>query len=299
MPIDTSRTTPTSAELRSFETQNIAQTLAEVLPKASIVLQPTNLPDLFVLATPKGHQLQEIDLERLGTAPRRAKLQPAMQNHGSFLAYVQRHATDRTVVWCDFDPQSYRLSFAAVFDDLGLKSQPGWRGHCAAYQPNHSAEWKVWTGSDGQRQAMSQLDFAMFLERNETDIVNGDGLPTSLQMMQMATAFEANSDKRVKSVVKIQGGGSRLDFVDDNNAETEDNMRLFEKFAIGIPVFWAGPGYRIGARLRYRHGSGKVSFWYDLTRPDRVHEAAALELIATVRDGLPEGVPLLMGSAKG
>lgn len=70
---------------------------------------------------------------------------------------------------------------------------------------------------------------------------------------------------------------------------------LITQFAIGIPVFWAGPGYRIDARLRYRHASGKVAFWYELIRPDRVHEAAAKELIERIRTGLPQGVPLLMG----
>jgi uncharacterized protein YfdQ (DUF2303 family) len=87
----------------------------------------------------------------------------------------------------------------------------------------------------------------------------------------------------------------RLEYVDDDDAATLTQMKLFERFQIGIPVFWAGPAYRIDARLKYRHGSGKVSFWYELIRADRVHEAAAKDLIDRVRAGLG-GVPLLMGS---
>ena len=282
-------------------TKNIAETLADVLPKAALVgsLDKTNVDAVKLYAVPKGQDLKEIDLERLLPAPRRAALKASMDSPDSFLEYLQRHAGTATVVWCDFNPQTHSLRFEAVFDDLGAKQQPGWRGHRAAYVPEHSAEWKVWAQHNGSGKAMAQLDFAMFLERNETDIAAVEGMPTSLQMMAMATAFEANSEKRVKSVVKLQGGGARLEFVDDNDAETEANMRLFERFAIGVPVFWAGPSYRIDARLKYRHASGKVVFWYELIRADRVHEAAAKDVIAKVHAGLPAGVPLLMGHAKG
>ena len=278
-------------------TKNIAETLAEVLPKAQIIggIDAGTAQAITLAAVPKGHDLQRIDLESLLPAPRRAKLAASLDQPDSFLEYLQRHAGTATVVWCEFNPQTHSLAFEAVFDDRGAQQQPGWRTHRARYVPEHSAEWKVWARHNGSGQAMAQLEFAMFLERNETDIAAVEGMPSSLQMMAMATAFEANSEKRVKSIVKIQGGGTRLDFVDDNDADTEADMKLFEKFAIGIPVFWAGPGYRIDARLRYRHASGKVAFWYELIRPDRVHEAAAKELIERIRTGLPQGVPLLMG----
>lgn len=281
-------------------TKNIAETLADVLPKAHIVgtIDASTASQITLAAVPKNHELQRIDMEALLPAPRRAKLAAVLDQPDSFLEYLQRHAGLATVVWCDFDPQTHSLAFEAVFDDLGSKQAPGWRGHRASQGPDHSAEWKVWTKADGHSKAQAQLEFAMFLERNASDIAAVEGMPTSAEMLTMATAFEANSEKRVKSVVKIQGGGTRLDFVDDNDTDTEARMKLFDKFAIGVPVFWAGPGYRIDARLRYRHGSGKVVFWYELIRADRVHEAAAKELIERIRTGLPAGVPLLMGNTK-
>jgi uncharacterized protein YfdQ (DUF2303 family) len=278
---------------------NIAETLAEVLPQAHIALDAAPGSDRVLhVAVPKGHTLQTIDLEPLLQRPRRAKLVTHMADAESFLAYVHRHHTEATVAWCAFNPQSFALSFVAVLDDLAPNGTPGWRGHSVHFTPELSAEWKVWTASNAKAQA--QIEFAAFLERNESDIAAVEGMPTSLQMMQMATAFEANSEKRVKSVVKLQGGGTRLEFVDEDNAETEANMKLFERFAVGIPVFWAGPAYRIDSRLKYRHASGKVNFWYELIRADRVHESAAKELIEKVRAGLPAGLPLMMGlAAKG
>jgi uncharacterized protein YfdQ (DUF2303 family) len=165
-----------------------------------------------------------------------------------------------------------------------------------------SAEWKVWTGQN--EKPLSQLEFASFLERNSDDINTGEGdvkFPSSLDMLKMATEFEANSDKSIKSVVRLQSGGYRIDCVDDEDSATRSQMQVFERFMIGIPVFYAGAGYRIQARLKYRNSGGKLAFWYELIRPDTMHEHAARELIQSIGMGLAgEGlaVPLLMGSCK-
>ncbi len=288
-----------STELKSLEVENLAQTLARVLPEAKL-LSATSLADIRAqdgitqIAVPKGFELKQIDHEALLLNPRQTKAVATLSDCESFLAYVQRHTQERTVVWCDFDPQTYKLAFTAVIDEHA-HSAAGWRKHRAQYQPAMSAEWLTWSGAN--KQSKGQIEFAEFIERHEPDIATQEGYPTSLQMLKMATEFEANSDKRIKSVVRLQGGGVRMDYVDDDNAETLAQMQVFEKFQIGIPVFWSGPGYRIDARLKYRHGQGKVSFWYELIRPDRVHEAAAKELIERVRAGIG-AVPMLMGSCQ-
>lgn len=277
--------------------ENIAQTLARELP-ATQVVRETRIGALMAndailhMAVPKGHALQEVDLERLLPNPRRTYANAALSDAQSFIDYVKRHATSGSVIWCTFDPQAFSLKFTAVIDEHE-KGRAGWRKHTATYKPEMSAEWKTWTGQNKQPQ--SQIDFAEFIERHEPEIAAQEGYPTSLQMLSMATEFEANSDKRIKSVARLQGGGVRLEYIDDENDATLAQMRMFEKFQIGIPVFWAGPGYRIDARLKYRHSSAKVMFWYELIRADRVHEAAAKELIQQVRAGVSD-VPLLMGS---
>lgn len=277
--------------------ENIAQTLARELPSPTLMLD-TRVDDLAThdrvlhLAVPKGFAVQEVDLERLLPNPRATKATATLTDCDSFLAYVKRHAAWRSAVWAKFDPQTFSLSFRAVFDEHDL-GRPGWRAHQATYTPDLSTEWKTWTGAN--KHPKSQLEFAEFIERHETDIATQDGYPTSLQMLALATEFEANSEKRLKTTVRLQGGGVRLDFVDDDDAATLAQMRVFERFQIGIPVFWAGPGYRIDARLKYRQTNGKVSFWYELIRPDRVHEAAAKELIDRVRTGI-DSQPLLMGN---
>lgn len=279
-------------------TRNLAETLAEVLPTAKVVHDmTTGIEGLSIahVAVPKTSELREVrvDLEALLPNPRRTKAVADFSAAESFLAYVKRHATDGSAVWCQFDPQTFALNFTAVFDEHE-KGKAGWRAHRARLVPDMSAEWKAWTGQNAK--SMPQVTFAEWIQEHEDDITsNANGLPTSLQMHAMATDFVSNEERVLKSTVKLQSGGVRLTYIADQDAGTTETMQMFERFAIGIPVFHGGSAWALTARLKYRLSSGKVSFHYELVRPDRVHDGAAKELIEQVRSGL-EAVPMFMGA---
>lgn len=279
---------------------NLAETLSKILPDAkTLITQPTSeILGLHIthVAVPNNFELKEIkvDLEEHLAAPRKTVAVASLADLESFLAYVGRHADERSLVWCNFNPQTFALNFRAVIDEHAI-GKPGWRKHAANFTPTMSAEWKVWT--ELNKKSQSQVEFAEFLERNEGDIASREGFPTSTEMMTMATNFEASSEKRLISSVKLQGGGVSLEYIDGDDEKTLQKMKVFERFSVGIPVFWAGPGYAIDARLKHRTASGKVSFHYELIRPDRVHEAAAKELIDIVRKGIG-AVPMLMGACQ-
>lgn len=284
------------------EVENIAATLAKELPKPQVLFAAPEadggaVPGLIHLALPKGWTTAQLDNEKMLPNPRRITADAKMSDAASFIAYVLRNRNAGSVVWCEFNPTSYALNFTAVFDEHSAK--PGWRSHKSSFKPAQSAEWGTWTRSD--KQSKSQVAFAEFLEQNEQDISTLDGFPTSLDMMKMATEFEARQDQRLKSTVRLQSGGIRLDYVADADAGTTEAMKVFDKFVIGIPVFWTQPkageavaAYHVKARLRYRMASGAVNFYYELIRPDQVHQRAALELIEEIRAGIGE-TPLLMG----
>lgn len=278
---------------------NLAETLSRVLPDAKLIKEiDSGVEKLFKahVAVPKGFELKDIsvDLEQFLPNPRATNATSNLTDADSFLAYVARHAKSETVVWCDFNPQNYQLSFTAVIDEHA-KDLAGWRRHAAKFTPSASNEWTIWT--ERNKKTFSQVEFAEFLERQELDIAVKDGFPSSSEMMAMATNFEMTSEKRLRSAMRLQDGGVRMEYIEDQDEKTVQTMRLFERFAIGIPVFWAGPGYLIEVRLKYRSSAGKVSFHYELIRPDRSHEAAAKELIEKVRAGIG-AVPMLMGSCR-
>ena len=278
---------------------NIAETLARVLPDAKVIDTPLSTSQVFHIAVPRGFELKELDGEKYGAAPRFNKSTATLGDSTSFVDYVRRHANEGSLVWCIFNPQTFALSFKAVIDEHG-KDAPAWRQHTASFTPGMSAEWNAWVGAN--KKVMEQVPFAEFLEQYEGDIASLEGFPTSLEMMKMATEFEAKQDMRIKSVVKLASGGVQMEYVADADTGTTERMKLFEKFCIGIPVFWSPPGaetvpaYPITARLRYRLKDGKVVFWYDLIRADLVHQKAATSLIAQIRAEIGD-TPMLLGAS--
>lgn len=276
----------------SIEGNNIAETIAREARKPAIVHTLGNdLDGQTIIAAPAGFTLHTIDTEPLMAAPRRKKGAGSFDDAPSFLHFVARHKTDKTLVWCEFDPVTHHLKFKAVLDDHGTEAA-GWRCLWATYEPAKSVEFGRWSRMN--QKTMAQVEFAEWIERNSDDIASVEGRPTSLDMLKMATEFEVSADLRLKSHTRLQNGSVRMEFVDQENSETVQRMSVFEKFALGLPVFRNASAFRIDARLRYRAREGKVTFTYELLRDDKVVEAAARELIAQVREGLG-GVPLLMG----
>lgn len=84
-----------------------------------------------------------------------------------------------------------------------------------------------------------------------------------------------------------------MSFVQDDDNQTLATMQMFEKVAIGIPVFWNGDAYQITARLRYRVREGKLTFWYELIRSDKTLEHATKQLIEKIKLGT--ALPLYFG----
>lgn len=233
-----------------------------------------------------------VDLEHLMPEPTRKRAAVTMLDADSFIAYVKEHAIeDCSCIYADVDFEAGKYSLLAVIDDHGT-DQPMWRAHTASLAPLQSLEWKRWRGHD--RKAMPQADFAAFIEDNLGDIATVPEMPTGKDMLEMALAFEANSDKRFKRKLDLQGGGTHLEYVDQADDATSTKMRYFERFAIGIPVFQgATNGYFVEARLKFRMAGGALTFWFELIRPDRVFKTAVSSEVEKIREAT--NIPVLFG----
>lgn len=267
---------------------NIAETVAREARKPVVM----EINGLKVLALPDGYKTE--DLDKLMPAPRRKIANVTLGDTDSFIDYTKRHGSlDTATVWCDAAFREGKVKLTAILNDHGeTATEPHWRDHIANYTPTFATEWTRWFTKD--KQQFSQPDFAAFIEENIRDIAgDGDTSASGAQMLEMALNFEANQDLRFKSAMRLQNGAVQISFAENDDAQTLTKMQMFDKFGIGIPVFWGGQAYAIEARLRYRARDGKVVFWFELIRPDKVLEDAAKGLVEQVKTGT--GLPLFYG----
>lgn len=279
--------------------ESIIDAAARHLPQANIIhtTEVAGYPAQLLVAVPTSQKLEKLDLEHLAPNPRRLKAHAQVHNLDSFLAYLRRHADDRTVCWVNLNPLSSELLLTGQIDEHA-NAEPSWRDHKVTYKPMLSVEWNRWQKHDCQK--FTQIEFALWIEDNRADIASAPDMPTGAEMLEMALQFEARQDMRLKSHTRLQSGGVQLEYVATDDDATINRMKMFDRFTIGIPVFWGGERWSIEARLRYRVAAGAVTFWYELVRPDRVHEAAARDMVAKLEaaladDSMEQSIQLLMG----
>lgn len=275
------------------ELSNLAATLArEMKAPIEIISEPGG--NLKRLALPPGWTLVERDDDaKLLDQPRRKIAKVRLHDSESFVGYVKRHGslTDSSI-WCVANYKAGSVNFLAIINDHGEDEESAdWRDHRAQFIPEFSEEWTRWNGK--HKHLFSQTEFAAFIEDNLKDIASVDGSPSGAQMLEMALTFEANQDMRFKSAIRLQNGGVQMSFVQDDDAQTLQKMQVFDRFSLGIQVFWNGDAYRIDARLRYRVRDGKLTFWFELIRQDKVLESATQTLITHIRE--KTGSPFFFG----
>lgn len=244
------------------------------------------------VVVPHGYNIQS--LEKMFPTPLRKSGTVNLGDTASFIEYIKKHGEkDTCTIYADIDQQESKASYVAVLNDHGKSPEsPQWRDHKCTFTPKQSVEWKRWTASD--KRQMEQSVFATWLEDNLADIASQDKMPTGADMLQMALNFERNATKRYKQKLDLQGGGVQFEYVDDEEKDTRTQMKVFERFALGMRVFVGGDAYAMQARLKYRESSGKLVFWYELIRPDKVFEAASQDIIDAVRE--ETGMLVLLGS---
>jgi len=264
-----------------------------VLNAGAATVQPiTSHGGIPYVAMPEGYHAH--DLESLLPVPARKRAEVTTTDTDSFIFYTQKHGNaDNTTIYADIDAEASRFNLVTVINDHGAESDAAqWRDHRCNFQPAQAVEWKRWLSRN--KQHFNQIDFAAWLEDNLSDIASVTGMPTGADILKMALGFEANSDKKLRSKVNLQNGGVQFEFVDDSTQETRTTMQAFERFTLGLPVFdGSTSAYPLEARLKYREKEGKLTFWYELIRPDRVFKTAVTDELGRIKEAT--GFPVIPG----
>lgn len=274
-----------------MEIINNAKTLldAGVASAAPNILIEGGIP--YVVA-PEDYRVKQ--LEDMLPTPVRKRSKVTTTDTKGFIFYTQKHGQDgKTVIYADIDGEASKFNLVAVLDDHGTAvSDAQWRDHRCQFEPDQAVEWKRWIGKN--KAVFSQAEFATWLEDNLADIATVPIMPTGADILQMALGFEANAEKRLRSKINLQNGGVRFEFVEDEDKDARASMEVFQRFTLGLPVFeGSSSAYPLEARLKYREKEGKVTFWFELIRPDRVFKDAVNDELNRIKDAT--GFPVIAG----
>lgn len=274
----------TKPELITINTKDLGD---ETLPPAVVMLWDRKLQSLISVA-------DEVDAWR--TTPRRRYGTAAATSLASFCDLIQRHKTDDSVVFGDLNWRA--PSFTAVIDyhpirDIADKPEANWLGHRIRYAFPMSEEWKEWIGGDAK--VMEQSDFAFMVEDriqhfvtpNDTEqAAYGEMLQTKLatpsELMMLARGLQVNIKGVVKETRVIQSGESEVTFTEEHMDASGAKLKVPGAFMIEIPTFYGNDAVRVLVRLRYRTSNGKILWFYQIYRPDKLIADDLADARATV-----------------
>lgn len=248
--------------LEAVAAGNFAETLIEAGKKLGHA-DLRQIGDKPVIVLERNQTIE--DLERLLPAPTRIHESITLTEVRSFIDYWQSYADDSSVIFADLEGKKFR----AVFD-YHTPGEPAWGDHTATLSCRLSTEWKVW--AEKNTKPFDQASFAEFIEMNALDIVS----PDSAEMVQIALTLQAKTDIDFKSGVRLQNGQIQIAYQENIKGTAGENgqLQIPEKFELGIRVFQGGEKYKVEAYLRYRIREGKLAFFYQLIRPERILEDA-------------------------
>ena len=264
-------------DLHTLEGRNFNQTALAAGMAMGEVRQVGNTP--FVLV-PGGTKVE--DLERLLYRPTRKRAKVTALTAAGFIAYFNRHsaaqADGESTVYAD----TIGHRFVGILDDDSAASA-SWRTHVVTYDCPLSPEWVAWSRQD--KQAVTQEQFAQFIERHLPDIIN----PAAADMLEISRTLEAKKSVEFSSGIRLANGENELKFNETiDGSASKGNLRVPDEFAIGIPVFQGGDTYKIVCKLRYRiptsQGKG-LAMWFEMVRPEKVIEDAFKTLATTIAEG--------------
>lgn len=228
--------------------------------------------------------------------PRRRKGTATHQELASFIDHVNRFKDTNSAVFADTSD----VTLTAVLDyheaGTALAAQPRWGQHRSVYECPLSTQWQLWTAANGVK--MKQDAFAQFIEDNMQDLTSPTGngedkdLPMPSEVLTMARNLVINSKGVFSRAINPTTGDSSL--ICKNESDPATSTRIPRAFLLGIPVFEAGRGYRVEARMRMDMSGGFPLFSFVLYQPDVIKRDAFAEVRQIVIE--KTSLPLFAGS---
>jgi uncharacterized protein YfdQ (DUF2303 family) len=264
--------------------------------------------NIEVIATRDGHGCVRLEsakkfLAEYEDAPERRTGTAKILTLQSFIDLMNRHKDADSAIFGLLDAMS--PSLLGVIDYHTTDHKPRFGAHRISYSFPISTEWKSWQGMNSK--SMGQGEWAAFVEERIADLSSPtleerDHYETLFQtkiaepseLIQLSRGMAISVEARVKETRVLQSGESEVIFEEVHKDGAGQKLIVPGLFIINIPLFLDGKPTRVLARLRYRRAEGRLTWFYQLYRPDIVMRDA---LHADLEQaGTATGLPIFEGS---
>lgn len=225
----------------------------------------------------------------------------------SLIEHINRFKDADSVVFANTDRTAPTITAVLDYHCAGPKGDPRFGTHRSHYAFPMSDEWKSWTGASGR--AMSQADFAEFVETHIVDVIEylpefksaamfaekcGLTFATPAQVMELSRGLSVNVEGKLAAAINLQNGVKQIQFSESHTGENGAPLKVPGAFLVGIPVLRGEARYQVCVRLRYRKQGASLIWIMELWRHDEVFDAAILDACEKVKAAT--GLPLLVGT---
>jgi uncharacterized protein YfdQ (DUF2303 family) len=204
----------------------------------------------------------------------------------SFIDYVNRYKTGNTMLFADVDDASAAITAIIDYHDPAKLAERC--AHKCVFETTETQEWKTWMAAN--RKAMSQLDFATWLEENMALFNNPDAKPTGAELLELVLSLEGKQHVNFTSTQRLDSGRNRLDYDEEvtlKGSTTTKNgaIELPRELIAGIAPFVGAIKYAVRARLKYRIQGRALSLWFETIAPHVIIRDSVSSVVQTIEAG--------------
>lgn len=272
--------------------ENMIQTAIKAAQKPFIITAPNGMP---IIANPCGNDTDWAYAkdETLLDKPLHKKGQPEFHDAKSLIKFVTKHKQEGTQIFIDADYKAGKINIIAIINGH-TAVQADWGDFVAFFRPVQTTSAENWLKNNVHK--MNQAEFAHFLTNNARNIVSQNPAkpeatyPTAAEVLDFALNLEYTETTTFKQGYREQDGRINFTFTSKDDAATEKNLKMFERFGISFTPYQGGEPYFVEALLKFRieKNTGALCLWYELQQIDAVIEQAAQDIAEEIQKSLAD-----------
>lgn len=249
-----------------------------------VTVVPDDVAPVLGMVLPPDFSFETLDTEAWAETPRRPSGTVQVHDATGFVRSVNRRAGEfeggrDVVLYADEE----RKALVAILNDDGTAGGDmlaDWRDYRIELALRPRPEWLHWKGKSGA--FLDQQKFAEHIEDGLLELVS----PPAADAIELAQSFEATSNARFKSGVRLHNGVTQFAYEEDVDAKAGAGglLAIPTELKLLVAPFYGSARFEVTARFRYRlpRGGGNLELGYVLNRPDDVERAAFTKIADVV-----------------